>query len=79
MENEVVIGLLGFMAISAAWDAARRYFDVRRFNQRVLDDQQRIERDHAELSKKVQAISEKLSFNIGSQANRSPSRIGGMR
>ncbi len=76
--DQVTIGLLGFTAVAAAWDAARRYFDVRRFNQRILDDQQRIERDHAELAKKVQAISEKLSFNLGSQANRTP-RIGGMR
>lgn len=76
--EQVTIGLLGFMAISAAWDAARRYFEVRRFNQRILDEQVRIDREHAELAKKVQAISEKVSFNLGSQANRTP-RIGGMR
>ncbi len=76
--DQVTIGLVGFTAIVAAWDSARRYFEVRRFNQAIIDNQVRIERDHADLAKKVSNLSEKLSFNLGSNAARTP-RIGGMR
>ncbi len=78
MGDQVTIGLVGFCAIVAAWDSARRYFEVRRFNQTILDNQARIERDHADLAKKVHNIGEKLSLNLGATAGRTP-RIGGMR
>lgn len=74
--DQVTIGLLGSLAVAAAWDAARRYFEVRRFNQKVLDDQARIERDHEELQRKVSALSEKIAFNSASIANRTPRTLG---
>ncbi len=76
--DQVTIGLLGFAAVVAAWDAARRYFEMRRFNQTILDNQARIERDHADLAKKVHNIGEKLSLNLGASSGRTP-RLGGIR
>jgi len=76
--DQVTIGLLGFSAVVAMWDAARRYIDVRRFNQVILDNHARIERDHADLTRKVANLAEKLSFNTASISSRTP-RAGGMR
>jgi hypothetical protein len=48
-------------AIGAAWDAARRYIEMRRFNQGLIDEQARIDQEHKVLVQKVQALSDKLS------------------
>ncbi len=76
--DQVTLGLVGFTAIVAAWDSARRYFEVRRFNQGILDNQARIEREHEDLTKKVQNLSEKMAFSLGSNVSRMP-RTGGQR
>lgn len=75
--DQVTIGLLGFAAVTAAWDSARRYFEVRRFNQKVLDDQARIERDHEDLARKVHALSEKLAYSTASVSTSRPRALGG--
>lgn len=74
--DQVTIGLLGFAAVSAAWDGVRRYIDMRRFNQATLDEMARIENEHNVLAQKVQALTEKVSFSSAGIANRTP-RIGG--
>lgn len=78
MGDQVTLGLVGFCAIVAAWDSARRYFEVRRFNQAILDRQARIENEHERLDKQVKNLGEKLSFSLGGNVSRMP-RSGGTR
>ncbi len=74
--DQVTLGLVGFTAIVAAWDSARRYFEVRRFNQTILDRQARIENEHERLDKQVKSLGEKLSFNLGANVSRMPRSSG---
>jgi hypothetical protein len=63
----VAICVVCTAAIAALWDAARRYIEMRRFNQHALDHLTSIEREQEKLGAQVQAISGKL--NMAAAAN----------
>lgn len=70
----VAICVTCICAIGAAWDAARRYIDMRRFNQAALDNLTRIENEHQAIKTKVQALNDKLTVQTVSNVSRMNSR-----
>lgn len=64
-------------AIVAGWDAARRYIEMKRFNQKIIDEQLRIDVEHQQLASKVQALSDKLSASAITNVTRMGRGIGG--
>lgn len=71
-----LIALVCLAAIVAAWDAARRYFDMKRFNQTALDHLATVEREQEKLASQVQALAGKLNMATATGVTRL-NRAGG--
>lgn len=71
----VAICVTAAFFIAAGWDAARRYIEMKRHNDALRAEWQRIEDEHDKLAQQVKALSEKL--NLQGAAN--VSRLNRMR
>lgn len=62
-------------ATVAGWDALRRYFLVRQFNQAIVAEVNETRREVAELRQQIQNIGQRLTLQAGSVSTRNPARI----
>lgn len=71
----IAICITCLCAVAAVWDAARRYIEMRRYNQQILDHQARIDQEHEALKTQVKALQDKLAMQGAGSISRLASRV----
>jgi hypothetical protein len=72
--DHLIYGLVAGSFVLALWDAARRYLEVKLFNERELGRIIALEHEQQKLREQIDNVGSKLNAAQASQATRSPVR-----
>jgi hypothetical protein len=72
--TEAIYGLVASGFVLALWDAARRYLEVKLFNDREIQRIIELEHEQRKLRELIENVGSKLNAAQASQATRSPVR-----